>query len=120
MKGRSNKEGLVLFKDLVLEIDLYDIEIHANAYYEKHLDFVSLKDLIAEDSVLMIGLKPKHIFQINIQLEADGIPLTGAEIKISNTKMSEELEDIESHIANGNMIDCSLCFRKNKLLEICY
>jgi hypothetical protein len=67
------------------------------------VDFVSLKELIAEDSVLMIGLKPKVIYQINIQLEAEGIPLTGAEIKISNTKMSEELEDVESHIASGKI-----------------
>jgi len=70
MKVKSNSEGLAVFRDLVIDIDAYEIEVRPRHYYAKYHELISLKQSIMDnDARLEINLKPKNVFQISINLQ---------------------------------------------------
>jgi hypothetical protein len=76
--------------------------------------------LITEDqSRIAIGLRPKNIHQVSISLYDHFRPLSGADIKISNVRITEDMDDEDHDVANGKNYWLEAYFdRKNKLLEI--
>jgi hypothetical protein len=50
---------------------------------------------------IAIGLRPKNIHQVSINLYDQYRPLSGADIKISNVKITEDIEDEDHDVANG-------------------
>jgi glutamate formiminotransferase len=58
---------------------------------------VSLRELLnLETKTIAIGLKPRNIHQISLNLvDQSSKPISGADIKISNVQITEDMEDEE-------------------------
>lgn len=65
---------------------------------------LSLKQLVSANNLkIRVGLKPKHISQVNINLYDGQAPLGAAIIKVSNVEIQFDSDENEQAIMSGKM-----------------
>jgi len=102
-KGFTNNQGIVLFKDIVVGVDNYEIEVNPVSFFHKEKAAISLLQHSTENNLkITIGLKPKNIGQVNINLYDDLLPLSGAIIKIFAPDNMANNEDHMNPTFEGN------------------
>lgn len=72
--------------------------------------------MLLDEINLYIALRPKNIHQVSINLKDSLSVVSRAGIKISNTKMMEEMDDENRDVAIGISLDLFLMIRKNEFL----